>query len=280
MATQKKFVDQTGISHLWTKIKAELAKKGQVNSIGAADNSIAVSGTATAPAIAVKVSSVNGNDLEVKTDGLFVTVPANTVYSIQKKAQANNGYAATYQLTADGIVTGTEIDIPKDMVISGGSVKTVITANDPYNGAAIGDKYIELTLANTANDKIYIPANSLVEFVTSGSSVGDMVMISINSNHEVTATITDGTITKAKLNSAVAASLDLADSAVQSVTTGDATTGNGTIKVDGVGVSVYGLGSAAYTASTAYDVAGAAQDVYDAIVALTNNEIDTAITNN
>lgn len=279
MATQKKFLDQTGTSHLWSKIKEELAKKGQVNSITAADNSVAVSGTATAPAIAVKISSTTGNGLEVKSDGLFVDVPSSTTYSMQRKAEANTGYAATYQLTANGIATGTEIDIPKDMVISGGSVKTVTIADDPYNGAATGDKYIELTLANTANDKIYIPANSLVEFVTSGSSVGDMVVISINSNHEVTASITDGTITKAKLDSAVAASLDLADSAIQSVTTGDSTTGNGTIKVDGVGVSVYGLGSAAYTAATAYDAAGAAQDVYDAIVALTNTEIDTAITN-
>ncbi len=49
-----------------------------------------------------------------------------------------------------------------------------------------------------------------------------------------------------------------ANSAVQSVTTGDAQSGNGTIKVDGNAVSVYGLGSAAYTDSTAYDAAGAA----------------------
>lgn len=47
----------------------------------------------------------------------------------------------------------------------------------------------------------------------------------------------------------------LGATAVQSVTTG---TTNGTIKVDGNAISVYGLGSAAYTASTAYDTAGAA----------------------
>lgn len=47
----------------------------------------------------------------------------------------------------------------------------------------------------------------------------------------------------------------LGATAVQSVTTG---TVNGTIKVDGNAVSVYGLGSAAYTASTAYDASGSA----------------------
>ena len=41
----------------------------------------------------------------------------------------------------------------------------------------------------------------------------------------------------------------MADSAVQSVATG---TANGTIKVDGTAVSVYGLKSAAYTESSAY----------------------------
>ncbi|MBO4480856.1 MAG: hypothetical protein J5742_04560 [Alphaproteobacteria bacterium] len=40
--------------------------------------------------------------------------------------------------------------------------------------------------------------------------------------------------------------------AVQTVTTGDANSGNGTIKVDGNAVSVYGLGSAAYSATTDY----------------------------
>ena len=160
--------------------------------------------------------------------------------------------AASYQLAVDGVAGGTKIDIPKDMVVSGGTVKTVSTANSPYTGAAVGDRYIELTLANAASDKLYIPANALVEYVTSGSANGDMVVVSVSSDHKVTATITDGTVTKAKLASAVQTSLGKADSAVQSVATG---TNNGTIKVDGTEVAVAGLKSAAYTASTAYATA-------------------------
>ena len=64
--------------------------------------------------------------------------------------------------------------------------------------------------------------------------------------------VADGSISETQLNSAVNASLDLADSAVQSITTG---TTNGTIKVDGTDVSVYGLKSAAYTESSAYATA-------------------------
>jgi len=162
------------------------------------------------------------------------------------------------------------------MVVSSGEVKTVSTANTPYTGAAVGDKYIELTIANAASDKLYIPVNSLVEYVTSGSSNSDMVVISIDNNHQVTASITDGTITKTKLASGVQSSLDAADSALQA---SDITTGatNGTISVDGTDVAVYGLGTAAYTASTAYDASGSAQAAYDAIIALTNTEIDNAI---
>ena len=55
-------------------------------------------------------------------------------------------------------------------------------------------------LANAENSEIYIPVDSLIEYVTSGSAAGDMVVIDIDeTTHKVTATITDSTITKAKL---------------------------------------------------------------------------------
>lgn len=57
---------------------------------------------------------------------------------------------------------------------------------------------------------------------------------------------------------ATAAQGDKADSAVQTVETGDT---NGTIKVDDTEVSVKGLGTAAFTGSDAYDAAGTAAGV-------------------
>lgn len=277
--TSKKFLDYSGTTHLWSKIKEQLDAKGQVDSVTAGDNSITVGGTASAPTVALKISSVTGNSLEVKSDGVYVNAPAGVSYSIVKKQTANTGYAATYQLTANGTATGTDIDIPKDMVISAGEVKTVTTANSPYSGAAVGDSYIELTLANATNDKIYIPANSLVEYVASGSQSGDMIVVSVDGSHQVTATITDGTVTKAKLHSNVQASLGLADTAIQGIAEG---ANNGEIKytVDGTNytaVSVHGLGSAAYANTSAFDAAGDAAAVYAAITNLSDNEIDAAI---
>lgn len=75
--------------------------------------------------------------------------------------------------------------------------------------------YLVLTLANATNDKVYINVSNLIEYVTSGSSADDMVKIAVSADHKVTASITDGSITKAKLITAVQNSLDKADSAIQ-----------------------------------------------------------------
>ena len=62
----------------------------------------------------------------------------------------------------------------------------------------------------------YVDVSGLVEYVTSGSQAGDMIFVTVDPNtHQVTATITDGTITKAKLVTAIQNSLDKADSAYQ-----------------------------------------------------------------
>ena len=267
--TTKKFLDYAGTTHLWEKIQTELNKKGQVDSVTAGDNSIAVSGTAVNPTLAVKISAVAGNDLELKSDGLYVEVPAAAEYTMTRLETASSGASASYQLTKDGTAVGAVIDIPKDMVVSRGAVVTNPT------GQPAGT-YIELTLANATNDKLYINVGDLIEYVTSGSQTGDMVVINVDANHQVTATITDGTVTKAKLASAVQTSLNLADSALQKadITTGSA---NGTISVDGDDVAVKGLGSAAYAATTDFDAAGAADAVYAAVIALTNTDIDNAI---
>ena len=272
MPDTKKFLDQAGTGYLWGKIVTELNKKGQVNSVAAKDASVTVAGTASAPTVGVAISATAGNNLTLNNDGLYVNVPSANTYSITKDTTSTD-YAAVYHLTENGTNTGVAINIPKDMVVSSGTVETKSTSG--AWGAA--GTYLVLTLANATNDTIYIPVGDLIEYVTSGSSSGDMVVVNVDSStHQVTATITDGTVTKAKLASAVQTSLNNADSALQAadIATGSA---NGTISVKNSNVAVYGLGSAAYTDTTAYDAAGTANGVYTAIVALTTAEIDSAI---
>lgn len=189
----------------------EAVAKARLESVEAGDNSVIIAGSATKPSVAVKVaiSAAAGNALALDTDGLKVTIPAAAEYSIVKDANAVDGYAATYRLTKGGENVGAAINIPKDMVVKTGSVEINPEGKD-------AGTYLVLVLANATEDKIYIPVNSLIEYVTSGSSVGDMVVVAVDEiTHKVTATITDGTITKEKLHADVQTSLNKANSAIQ-----------------------------------------------------------------
>ena len=58
--------------------------------------------------------------------------------------------------------------------------------------------------------------SGLVEYLTVGDQTGKMVTLTIDpATHTITADIADGTLTKAKLATAVQNSLDAADSALQ-----------------------------------------------------------------
>lgn len=239
----------------------------KVASVSATDESIVVSGTTTAPTVAVQISKEAGNDLVKKTDGLFVEVPDGAVYSITKD-ETSADYAAVYHLTKDGANTGVAINIPKDMVVKSGTVEV-----NPA-GQATGT-YLVLTLANAAEDKVYINVGSLIEYVTSGSAESDMVVVAVSEDHKVTATITNGSITKAKLEAGVQTSLNKADSALQKtdIVTGSA---NGTIAVGGSDVSVHGLGTAAYKAVGDFDAAGAAENAKTALIGTDDDNKDSA----
>lgn len=172
------------------------ALDGKVDSVSAADNSVTVTG-GKAASVGVKISAATGNLLELASDGLKVIAPAAAEYTIVKATTAEEGFAATYKLMKDGVQVGASINLIKDMVVQSGQV---VTKSESGAWGAAGT-YLELTLANATNDKVYVNVGDLIEYVTSGSQSGDMVVISVSSDHKVTATITDGTITQAKLES-------------------------------------------------------------------------------
>ena len=249
---------------------------GKVASVAAADNSITIGGSATEPTVKVAIASGDDNALSLAADGLRVVIPEVTVpeYSIKKLDAATEGMSASYQLTKDGAVVGAVIDIPKDMVVKSGSVQTFAAGELPA-GVTEAGTYIVLVLANATSDKLYIKVDDLIEYVTSGSAEGDMVFINIDpKTHKVTASITDGTVTEAKLHADVKAKLAKAVSAIQEVTAG---TANGTIAVDGADVAVTGLKSAAYAESSAFDAAGTADGVKTALEGTDADEA-TAVT--
>lgn len=236
-------VSATGLYALIDEVKA--LAEGKVASVGAADQSVTIGGTATAPTVGVAISADEGNALSLASDGLKVTIPEVTIpeYSLKKLDAATAGMSASYQLTKDGTGIGAIIDIPKDMMVKSGSVQTYETGSLPA-GVTEAGTYIVLVLNDTAETKLYINVGNLIEYVTSGSAEGDMVFVNIDpQTHKVTATITDGTVTEAKLHADVKAKLAKAVSAVQEIESG---TANGTIAVDGTNVAVHGLQDAAY----------------------------------
>lgn len=135
-------------------------------------------------------------------------IPAQTDYTVTVTPSDVTGVAKRYTIAQASTGLNVNIDIPKDMVVSSGRVVT--NPDETHTGT-----FLELTLANANNDKVYINVSDLIEYVTSGSKTGDMVVVNVSADHKVTATITDGTITKAKLATAVQTSLGKADTAIQ-----------------------------------------------------------------
>lgn len=115
--------------------------------------------------------SVNGVELSIVSKAVNVEIPAAAEYSIEKASSAEEGYAATYQLTKDGTAVGAKINIPKDMVVESGSVKICELEGDPVEGFKVGDKYIDLVLANAESSHIYILVSDLVDVYTGSNGV-------------------------------------------------------------------------------------------------------------
>lgn len=232
-----------------------------------------------------RVKTVEDN---IGTVGDFAEVGATVSAAIVKlaadikNAQSAGAVTVSTEITTEGMSKSytftqngkqiTVIDIPKDMVVSGGEV-----VKDPV-GQTPGT-YICLTLANATQDKLYINVAGLVDVYTAAEGATEIQLAFGGTNgHEVSATLVDGgvstdkiaegavttakiadkNVTKAKLEQAVQDSLGKADTAVQTVAEG---TVNGKILVDGEGVKVHGLGSAAYQNSDAFDGAGTAAGV-------------------
>lgn len=224
----------------------------------AADKSVTVD--ADAKTIGVNLSADKDNALELAEDGLKVVIPDAAVIDVVKKATANDGYIATYQVTVDGTAVGADINIPKDYLVKSADIKVVATADDPYTGAAVGDKYIDFvvnTVDGTDNEShIYLSVQDLVDEYTAGDGIdiSDANVISIklgtNANglkvganglelDEAVANGDDGTGGSAGAMSA--ADKTKIDGVSDGATKVEASETNGNVKVDGAETTVYTL---------------------------------------
>lgn len=116
-----------------------------------------------------------------------------------------NDIAKKYTFTQNGKEIGS-INLAKELVVTSGSVKEVTEAGKPYADAVVGDKYIELVIANQATP-IYVPAKDLVDIYTAKDGA-DEVQVAISNTNEISATLVNGGITEEKLAEAVKTKLN------------------------------------------------------------------------
>lgn len=214
----------------------------------AADKSVTVD--ADAKTIGVNVSAETNNGLEKKADGLYVKDHA---VDVVKKATANDGYIATYQVTVDGTVVGADINIPKDYLVKSADIKVVATADDPYTGAAVGDKYIDFvvnTVEGTGNEShIYLSVQDLVDEYTAGDgieiSATNVIAIKLgtkaNGLKVGTAGLELDEATATTAGAMSAADKTKVDGVSEGATKVEASETNGNVKIDGTETEVYKL---------------------------------------
>ena len=214
----------------------------------AADGAVTVD--ADAKTIGVNVSTETDNGLEKKSDGLYVK---DHTVDVVKKATANAGYIASYQVTVDGTVVGADINIPKDYLVKSADIKVVATADDPYTGAAVGDKYIDFVVHTAGGDgnetHIYLSVQDLVDEYTAGDgieiSATNVIAIKLGTNANGLKVGAAGLeLDEATTSAAGAMSATdktKLDGVAEGATKVEASDTNGNVKIGGVETEVYKL---------------------------------------
>ena len=168
---------------------APVAATGAAADVSVADSGDKLTATTVEGALAELADAI-----ATATSAGDVTVETPTSSTYAAVYEFYQGVLPTDDAAAKAAKKITTINIPKDMVISGAQLKTVTTADEPYDGAVVGDKYIELTIANASEDKIYLPVNDLVDVYT--GSTGTEVTVVVGNDNSISATINKVAATK------------------------------------------------------------------------------------
>lgn len=207
------------------------------------------------------------------------TLFSSTVSSVDlaKDTTATEGYAASYTLSVNGTPLSTKINIPKDFLVKSATLATVSTADTPYTGATVGDKYIDFVInAKDASDgtgaeHIYLPVSDLVNTYTAGNGLSlssgafSVAIDSSNANGlSVTAsglamaTVTASTSGVGGSNGAMLATdkekLNGVSSEANKVTV--TTEGAGTLEIDGTSKTIVNIASDSDITAMIADVFG------------------------
>lgn len=126
---------------------------------------------------------------------------------IEETEASDANIASIYTFKQDGVVVGT-INLPKNLVLKSGNVVTNPEGQDPGT-------YIELTLANDTEDKIYINTSALTDWIYTTEQSAAQVQLSIDTaTRKISAVIVAGSITATELAANSIITAKIADKAV------------------------------------------------------------------
>ena len=213
------YLDLLGLQQLWTSAKAKFATNGTLANSGITDGYSSIETGSVVPIrnlengiLADIITGSDNHKLKTEyvtvdaTGGLATTNYVDTkvgaakvpAYTLTKSTSTD--YAAVYHLQKDGANVGEAINIPKDMVVESGKVVwgsysdgTFTPATDKKNATP----YVELTLANSTANKIYIAVADLVNEHKAGTG------IEITNNTDGTRTIGITDAVNKKINNGV-----------------------------------------------------------------------------
>lgn len=213
------YLDLLGLQQLWTSAKAKFATKGTLANSGITDGYSSIETGSVVPIknlengiLADIITGSDNHKLKTQyvtvdaTGGLATTSYVDTkvgtvkvpAYTLTKSTSTD--YAAVYHLQKDGANVGEAINIPKDMVVESGKVVWGSYSDGVFTPAT--DKknatpYVELTLANSTANKIYIAVADLVNEHKAGTG------IEITNNTDGTRTIGITDAVNLKINQSI-----------------------------------------------------------------------------
>lgn len=169
----------SGLMSAEDKIKLDSLSAGTAMNLSPVDSTILVSDAEDGgKLIGVAIAPVAGNALVAVEGGLFVPAAEEIVvpeYAIEKQATAEDGYISSYKLkmTVGEKVSyvGDTINIAKDMVLQSAVMKEVAIAGVPYEGAEVGDPYIDMAFNDESASHIYLPVKGLIDTYTAGDGI-------------------------------------------------------------------------------------------------------------
>lgn len=203
------------------KLQNAIASGGSDSSQAIADaiEGLLPTSVTTEPGNYIKGLQLNSGAIELIEEAF----PEQTNYSVTvvtvQPSTDEPSILKKYQIKQNGATVGT-IDIPKDLVVTSGSVVVAgdgTEGTEVIPGATAGDKYLKLTIANQ-DTPVYINVHDLVDvyntYTFTDSSEIDFTTESASGVTDVTASIKEGSLSKTKFDSAVKQSLTRADEAI------------------------------------------------------------------